>query len=487
MTPQLILYVFVVYTVLLFAISWFTVKKSTNESFFIGNRQSPWYVVAYGMIGASLSGVTFISIPGWVGDSHFSYMMVVFGYLFGYTFIALVLMPLYYRLNLTSIYSYLEQRFGFYTYKTGAAFFLLSRIIGASFRMFLVINVLQIFVFDSYNVPFFISALLFIVLILLYTFRGGIKTIIWTDTIQTTFMLASLIITIYVVAKALGLDVSSLINSVRESDYSKLMVYDWGSKNHFLKQLLSGASIAVVMTGLDQEMMQKNLSCRNIKDAQKNMFSFSFILIFVNLLFLFLGAVLYIYVDTNGITMPRTTDELFPLIALKYFKPIVGLVFVIGLMAAAYSSADGALTALTTSFFIDFLNINKRNDLSESRKKSIRQIVHISFAFVLFLMINLFKTINNEAVIKELFTIAGYTYGPLLGMFMLGLFTRINVQDKYVPLVAVASPIICYITSIVVPKYFNYNFGFELLILNGLITYLGMLMLSTPISLKKRL
>jgi Na+/proline symporter len=487
MTPQLILYVFLAYTVLLFGLSLITSRKSTNEGFFIGNRRSPWFVVAYGMIGASLSGVTFISIPGWVGDSYFSYMMVVFGYMFGYTFIALVLMPMYYRLNLTSIYSYLDKRFGFWTYKTGAFFFLLSRIIGASFRMFLVIKVLQVFVFDAWNIPFFVSAALFILLILLYTFRGGIKTIIWTDTLQTTFMLISLVLTIIMIGNALNLGVMDLINAVSDSTYSQLIVTDPGSKNHYLKQLLSGAFMAIVMTGLDQEMMQKNLSCKNIKDAQKNMFTFSFILIFVNLLFLFLGAVLYIYADTKGVQMPKTSDELFPLIALKHFKPLVGLIFIFGLMAAAYSSADGALTALTTSFSIDFLNLNKRENLTENARKKIRQYVHLSFALILFLMINLFRSINNEAVIKELFTIAGYTYGPLLGMYMLGLFTKVNVKDRFIPWVAIISPMICYAASVLVPMYFNYVFGFELLILNGAVTFGGMLLLSNHKPLTKRI
>lgn len=487
MTPQLIFYVFAAYTAVLFGFSLLTSRKSSNEGFFIGNRRSPWFVVAYGMIGASLSGVTFISIPGWVGDSYFSYLMVVVGYMFGYTFIALVLMPMYYRLNLTSIYTYLEKRFGFWTYKTGASFFLLSRIIGASYRMYLVIFVIQVFVFDAWNVPFYISALLFILLILLYTFKGGIKTIIWTDTIQTTFMLASLIITIIVIGQTMGLDPQSLIDKVMHSKYSTIIITDAGSKNHFLKQLLSGVFIAIVMTGLDQEMMQKNLSCKNIRDAQKNMFSFSFILFFVNVLFLFLGAVLYIYAESFQILIPASTDELFPLIALKSFSPFIGVIFIIGLMAAAYSSADGALTALTTSFSIDFLNLEKRNNLSEKHKKQLRQIVHLSFALLLFLMINLFRVMNNGAVIKELFTIAGYTYGPLLGMFMLGLFTRVNVKDSLVPFVAVISPVLCYLASIYVPMYFNYQFGFELLILNGAITFFGMLALSNHKPLIQRI
>lgn len=487
MTPQLIFYVFAAYTVLLFAMSLLTSRKANNDSFFIGNRRSPWFVVAYGMIGASLSGVTFMSVPGWVGSTGFSYMMIVFGYMFGYTFIALVLMPLYYRLNLTSIYTYLDRRFGFYTYKTGAAFFLLSRIIGASFRMFLVVKILQVFVFDKWNIPFYLTSALFILLILSYTFKGGIKTIIWTDMLQTTFMLASLIITILVIAKAMNLDIMQLIEQVRQSHYSDMIVRDWSSKQHYIKQLLGGASIAVVMTGLDQEMMQKNLSCRNIKDAQKNMFSFSLILIPVNLMFLFLGAVIFLYADSVSLAMPATSDEMFPLVALTAFKPFVGLVFVIGLMAAAYSSADGALTALTTSFSIDFLNIEKRSALSEKQRNTMRKVVHLSFAVVLFLMMNLFKLINNDAVIKELFTIAGYTYGPLLGMFTLGLFTRYQVIDRYVPVVAIVSPILSYFVSILAPKFLGYSFGFELLLLNGFLTFIGMLALQKKESFNAKL
>jgi Na+/proline symporter len=343
------------YTVLLFAVTWITTRKANSDSFYIGNKSSPWFVVAYGMIGASLSGVTFMSVPGWVGATQFSYLLVVAGYLIGYTVIATVLMPMYYRLNLTSIYSYLEQRFGFWSYKTGAFFFQLSRTIGASFRMFLVVNVLQVFVFDAWNIPFIVTVSIFIALIIMYTLKGGIKTIIWTDTLQTTFMLLAVGLSIYLISKDLQFDFRQLLSSVWNSDYSNMLVTDWHSKQFFVKQILSGAFISIVMTGLDQEMMQKNLSCRNIGDAQKNMFSFSFVLVFVNLMFLFLGAVLYIYSSKHGIEIPARTDDLFPMIAIKYLGPLAGLVFIIGLISAAYPSADGALTSLTTSFSIDFL------------------------------------------------------------------------------------------------------------------------------------
>jgi Na+/proline symporter len=478
MTPTLILIIFLLYTALLFFITWLTARKATNRAFFIGNKESPWIVVAYGMIGASLSGVTFMSVPGWVGDTQFSYMMVVIGYLFGYFTIATVLMPMYYRLNLTSIYSYLEGRFGFWSYKTGAFFFLLSRTIGASFRMFLVVNVLQVFVFDAWGVPFTVTTLIFIILILLYTFKGGIKTIIWTDTVQTTFMLTALVITIWLITKNLGLDFRQMFNSVWESEYSKMVFGDWHDKRFYLKQLFSGAFIAIVMTGLDQEMMQKNLSCRTLKDAQKNMFSFSAVLVLVNFLFLFLGAALYIFVAQKGISLPERSDDLFPMIAINYLGPVAGIVFIIGLISAAYPSADGALTSLTTSFSIDFLGLNKNNKLKERQKEKTRYAVHVSFAILLLAVIVLFRAINDRAVIDKLFTIAGYTYGPLLGLYAFGLFTKWKVKDRWVPAVAVISPVICYFLSIYDQMLLNnYNFGFELLIFNGIFTFFGLVVI----------
>lgn len=478
MTPILIFISFLAYTILLFAVTWVTTRKANSESFFIGNKASPWYVVAYGMIGASLSGVTFMSVPGWVGGpngTQFTYLLVVAGYLIGYTVIATVLMPLYYRLNLTSIYSYLEQRFGFWSYKTGAFFFLLSRTIGASFRMFLVVNVLQVFVFDAWHIPFVVTVSIFIALIILYTLKGGIKTIIWTDTLQTTFMLLAVGLSIYLISKDLHFDLRHLISNVWGSDYSKVVVTDWHSKQFYLKQIVSGAFIAIVMTGLDQEMMQKNLSCRNIGEAQKNMFTFSIVLVFVNLMFLFLGAVLYIYAGNHGIDIPARTDDLFPMIAIKYLGPLAGLVFIIGLISAAYPSADGALTSLTTSFSIDILGLHKRDDLNENEKKRLRYKVHIAFAILLLIVIVLFRAINDRAVIDKLFTVAGYTYGPLLGMYAFGLFTRLQVKDKYVPYIALSSPVFCYFLSdYSVLLLDGYKFGFELLIINGIFTFLGL-------------
>lgn len=479
MSPKAILIAFLAYTAVLFFITWLTARKSTNRGFFIGNKTSPWFVVSYGMIGASLSGVTFMSVPGWVGETQFSYFLVVAGYLLGYAVIALVLLPLYYRMNLTSIYSYLESRFGFWSYKTGAFYFLLSRVIGASFRMFLVVNVLQVFVFDAWNIPFGVTVFIFILLILLYTFKGGIKTIIWTDTVQTTFMLLAVILSIYLISKNMDLGISGLFQKAVDHGFTKIFNYDWSDRRFFLKQFFSGMFITIVMTGLDQEMMQKNLSCRNLRDAQKNMFTFSGVLVIVNFIFLFLGATLFLFADFKGITLPARSDELFPMVAINYLGPAAGLIFIIGLISAAYPSADGALTSLTTSFCIDFLGLPKKDHLDEKRKERIRYMVHVSFALLLLGVIILFRAINDRAVIDKLFTVAGYTYGPLLGLYSFGLFTHRQVRDKMVPLIALLSPCICYILSNYSVLIFGgYKFGFELLILNGIITFAGLLLVS---------
>jgi Na+/proline symporter len=473
MPPFLILGIFLLYTIMLFVITWLTSRKANNESFFIGNKASPWFVVAYGMIGASLSGVTFMSVPGWVKDTQFSYMVVVMGYLFGYAVIALVLLPLYYRLKLTSIYSYLGQRFGFWSYKTGAGFFLLSRTLGASLRMFLVINVLQIFVFDAWNIPFWVNVLIFITLIIVYTFKGGIKTIIWTDTLQTTFMLLAVILSVVYISKNLNISVPDLVKTVKDSSFSKIFITDWHHERFFLKQFFSGMFITIVMTGLDQEMMQKNLSCRNIREAQKNMFTFSGIIFFVNLLFLFLGAILLIFVKNRGINV-ATTDDIFPTVAISYLGPVAGVVFLIGLISAAFPSADGALTSLTTSVSIDFLRLDKR-DLPEKQKTRIRYVVHMTIALLFFVSVMVFSAVNDEAVIDKLFTIAGYTYGPLLGLYSFGLFTKRVVKDKVTPFIAILSPVICYFLSTYSVQLLNgYKFGFELLLLNGLLTFTGL-------------
>ena len=478
MTPVLLLSIFLAYTFLLFTVTWATSRKADNQSFYIGNKVSPWFVVAYGMIGASLSGVTFMSVPGWVKDTQFTYMMVVIGNLLGYVIIATILLPLYYRLKLTSIYSYLNQRFGFWSYKTGAGFFIIARTLGASLRMFLVIHVLQIFVFDAWNVPFWLNVLIFIVLIILYTLRGGIRTIVWTDTFQTTFMLLAVVLSVVYIAKNINISIPDLFVQVKNSGASKMIITEWTHERFFLKQLLSGMFITITMTGLDQEMMQKNLSCRNIRDAKKNMFTFSGIFGIVNLLFLFLGAILLIYTQAEGISV-ASSDEVFPTVALNYLGPMAGLVFFIGLISAAFPSADGALTSLTTSVSIDFLGLDEKKNLTEKAKTRIRYIVHLSIAFLFFIAVLIFGMLDDRAVIDKLFTIAGYTYGPLLGLYAFGLFTKRIVKDKATPCIALFSPVICFFLSTYSTVLFNgYKFGFELLLLNGLITFIGLFIFS---------
>jgi Na+/proline symporter len=474
MSPYTVIFIIVAYFILLITVSYFTSKGATNESFFLGNKKSPWYIVAFGMISASLSGVTFISVPGWVVSSNFSYMQVVLGYLVGYAIIANVLMPMYYKLNLTSIYTYLGQRFGKSSYKTGASFFLLSRIIGASFRLFLVANVLQVIVFNHLKIPFEVTVIITILLIWLYTFKGGIKTIIWTDSLQTLFMLIAVGVSIVLISKSLNLDFKGLVNTIAESKHSKIFYFDdIKSVNHFIKQFFAGAFIAVVMTGLDQDMMQKNLSCKNIKEAKKNMYWMSFSLVPVNLIFMSLGVLLVVFAQKNGIAMPERTDDLFPLIATQgYLSPVVGIFFIIGLVAAAYSSADSALTALTTSFTVDILNTSSK---SEKELRKIRKIVHVGVSAVLVIVIIIFNAINNESVISAIFKVAGYTYGPLLGMYAFGLFTKYKVKDRAVPFIAIVSPIICILLNYFSQELFwGYKFGFEILILNGAITFLGL-------------
>jgi len=478
MSPYLILVIFLAYTVLLFTVTYITARKADSQSFFIGNRISPWFVVAYGMIGASLSGVTFMSVPGWVSETQFSYMMVIFGYLVGYFIIATVLLPLYYRLKLTSIYTYLEKRFGFWSYKTGAGFFILSRTLGASLRMFLVINVLQLFVFDAWNIPFWVNAFIFILLIILYTFKGGIRTIIWTDTFQTTFMLLAVILSIFYISKDLHEPIGALIAKIWDSDMSRIFITDWHHERYFLKQFFSGIFITITMTGLDQEMMQKNLSCRNIKEAQKNMFTFSGILVFVNFLFLMLGAFLVIYAQRKGIQVAMS-DELFPTIALRYMSPIAGIVFMVGLISAAFPSADGALTSLTTSVSIDFLGLDKRKNFTEKKATRIRYIVHLTIATLFFISVMIFSLVNDEAIIDKIFTIAGYTYGPLLGLYTFGLFTKRKVNDRITPFIAILSPLICLMLNANSVQWFNgYKFGFEMILMNGFLTFMGLLLFS---------
>ncbi len=484
MNPTYILLLIAGYFGILLFISYLTNKGGSNADFFKASNKSPWYIVAFGMIGASLSGVTFISVPGQVAASQFSYFQVVLGYTVGYAVIGLVLMPLYYRLNLTSIYGYLKVRFGEKSYKTGASFFLISRIVGASFRLYLVANVLQYLVFDKMpffgqtGVPFAITVSITILLIWLYTFKSGLKTIVWTDTLQTLFMLVALGVGIYIISKDMGLSLGGITNLLVESDLSKMFFFeDWQSGSHFIKQFISGAFIAIVMTGLDQDMMQKNLSCKNIKDAQKNMFWFTLVLTVVNFVFLALGLLLTVYASNNGITASK--DLLFPDIAVNSGLGIgLAAMFMLGLIAAAYSSADSALTSLTTSFSIDILDIEKNK--SEAEAKRIRKRVHIGMSVVLFLVIIIFKyVIANESVIKELLIYAGYTYGPLLGLYAFGLFSSWQIKDKLVPIIAIATPFVGYAISYVSSEFLSFDWGFFILILNGALTFLGLVLIRT--------
>ncbi len=472
MQPIHIILLIVAYFSVLIFISYLTGKSADNKTFFKANNSSPWYLVAFGMVGASLSGVTFISVPGWVEAQSMSYMQMVLGYIVGYAVIGLVLLPLYYRLNLTSIYTYLQDRFGDYSYKTGASFFLLSRTIGASFRLFLVANVLQLLLFDAYGVPFWVTVTITIALIWLYTFKGGMKTIVWTDTLQTLFMLIAVGVCIYTISSEL--EITNIFSYVADSKLSKTFFFeDVNAGNYFWKQFLAGAFVSIVMTGLDQDMMQKNLTCRNLKDAQKNMFWFTIVLVIVNFFFLALGILLTDYAQKNGIDAHK--DELFPILATKGTLGLTtAIFFLLGLIAAAYSSADSALTALTTSFSIDILEIDKKK--SETDQEKIRKKIHIIFSFILIGTILIFKYfIADASVIAKIFTFANYTYGPLLGLYAFGLFTKLKVKDKAVPFICIASPFLTFVINSLCLNYFNFDFGFALLILNGFITFMGLL------------
>jgi len=471
MKPEYIILLIVAYFSVLILISYLTGKSADNRTFFKANNSSPWYLVAFGMIGASLSGVTFISVPGWVEGQNMSYFQMVLGYVVGYAVIGLVLLPLYYKLNLTSIYTYLDDRFGKYSYKTGASFFLLSRTIGAAFRLFLVANVLQIILFDAYGIPFWITVSITILLIWLYTFKGGIKTIVWTDTLQTLFMLIAVGVCIYTISDEM--EISNIFSYVADNELSKTFFFDdVNAGNYFWKRFLAGAFVAIVMTGLDQDMMQKNLTCRNLKDAQKNMFWFTIVLVIVNFFFLALGVLLTDYAQQNGIDAHK--DELFPIIATKGNLGLAtAIFFLLGLIAAAYSSADSALTSLTTSFSIDILEIDKKKDKNEQEKT--RKKIHILFSFILIATILVFKYfIADESVIAKIFTFANYTYGPLLGLYAFGLFTNLKVKDKMVPFICLASPFLTFSINYLALEYIGFDFGFSLLILNGLVTFIGL-------------
>lgn len=469
MTPSQILFALIGYFLILITISWITSKNNDKTSFYTGNRKSPWFLVAFGMIGASLSGVTFLSVPGWVANSHFGYLQTVLGYMVGYLIIAQILIPLYYRQNLTSIYTYLENRFGENSYKTGAAYFILSRIIGASFRLFLVAGVLHTFVFDPFGIPFWGAVAITIILIFLYTSKSGIKTVVYTDTLQTTFLIAAVILTLIFMINDLNWSLGDTVSNLVNDPNTQIFHWDGNSSNVFWKQFLGGVFIALAMTGLDQDMMQKNLSINSIRNAQKNIYIQMALFIVINVIFLSLGALLYNYVDVKGLDFVGKSDELFSFVAMQHATPIVSVAFIIGLVAAAYSSADSALTALTTSFCVDFLGY-ERSKPTDIKK---RRWVHIGFAFILFITILIFNAINNEAVIKELFRAAGFTYGPLLGLFSFGILTKNKINDKYVVVITLISILLTGIYFYGVPMLVErFEAGFELIIINGFFTYI---------------
>ncbi len=469
MSVQLAGGILAIYFALLLVISYYTSKGADTNAFFTANRQSPWWLVAFGMIGTSISGLTFISVPGAVGKTSFTYFQLILGHSLGYLTIALVLMPLYYRMNLISIYGYLEKRFGFWSYKTGSAFFLLSRTIGSAARLYLAVNVLQIAIFAPIGVPFVVTVFISIALIWLYTHRGGVQTIIWTDTLQTLFLLIALFITIYLVGQQMNMGFGDMIQTISDSKYSHMFEWDWKNPHFFGKDFLAGVFIAIVMTGLDQDLMQKNLTCKSIGEAQKNMFWFYWVLLFINILFLSLGALLYIYAQANQIAIPAKTDELYPMLALGgQFGTLAAVTFLLGIIAASYASSDSALTALTTSFCIDFLSIEK---FKEEKRIKLKHRVHLGFSLLFFVVIGLFHLFNNQELIAAVFNLAGYTYGPLLGLFSFGLFTKLQVRDKLVPIVCVGSPVLTFILETQSQSLFG-GFGFAKLILNGSICFL---------------
>lgn len=498
-----LLFSFVIgYFVLLLIVAWYTSRNSNNDSFFIGNRNSNWMLVAFGMIGTSLSGVTFVSVPGTVGPAGFAYFQVVIGYFLGYIVIAYVLLPLYYRMNLTSIYNYLEKRFGMISYKTGATYFILSRTLGATARVYLVINILQIFILDNLNIPFWATTAVILAMILLYTFEGGVKTIVYTDTLQTTFMLTGLVVCIVAIMNKLGLNFGEAMSAMSDKGYLKVINTDINSGAFFLKQILGGAFITIAMTGLDQEMMQKNISVKTLKGSQKNVMTLSTVLLFVNFLFLMLGGLLYLFADVNGLA--AVGDDLFPTVALgEYLTPIIGVIFIIGLISALFPSADGALTALTSSFCLDILGLRRRTDWDEAKKKKTRLTVHLTLTVVFFLCIMAFKYIDDKSIIDVILKVAGYTYGPLLGLFAFGILTKRTIADRQSLLVCIIAPLLVFAIDFVnnaewflakmkltsgsfaqnlldlsQSMFGGYKIGVELLIINGLFTFIGLWFIS---------
>jgi Na+/proline symporter len=486
MNPFLILGFIAFYFLILITISYFTSKNADNDSFFIGNRKSHWFLIALGLIGDSLSGVTFISVPGKVVYDQFSYLQLVFGYLVGYWVISYVLLPVYYKLKLTSIYSYLLSRFGVFSQKTGSFFFILSRLLGAGGRLYLAVGTIQIFVFDRLGISFYYTVALMIILMIAYTYRGGIKTLVWTDSFQSILLLGGLIFSIIAIGSQLNLGLGSMITTVVDSEHSNIFFWNFKEKNFFFKQFLGGAFIAIAMTGLDQNMMQKNLSCPNLKDAQKNIMTFSFVMVLVNVLFISLGALLFIYATKLSIPLDLNannkiiTDRVFPTLALGHLGTVAGLAFIVGLTAATFSSADSVLTTLATSFCIDFLNFEKTGKYNEKQKMRIRKMVHLSSAILLFFVIVIFKLSNNKAIIDTILYVAGFTYGPLLGLFAFGLFTKIKLTDWMVPFVCITTPVFCYFLDMNSVNWLGgYKIGPELILINGVLTFILLLISST--------
>lgn len=475
MNPLLVASLLSGYFILLILVAYFTSRSATTDTFFTANRKSPWFIVAFGMIGTTISGVTFISVPGEVGNSAFTYFQFIMGNFIGYMVVAFILLPVYYRMNLISIYTYLEERLGFYSYKSGSFFFLLSRTIGAAFRMYLVAEVLQLAFFAHFGIPFGVTVLISILLIWIYTTKGGVKTIIWTDSLQTIFLISAVVLTIYFIFNSFGWSFGQMIKQVQESPHSKVFDWDWRSGKFFVKQFLAGIFITIVMSGLDQDMMQKNLTCKNLKEAQKNMLTFSAIFVAVVWMFLTLGALLYIYAESHQIALPQKSDDLYPLLAINHMNLMIGIFFLLGITAANYASADSALTSLTTAFCIDFLNFGKRED---QNKKRLLKITHIGFSLLLFLVIMIFKAVNNQSVVMAVFKVAGLTYGPLLGLFAFGMLTKLRIKDHLVPMVVIAAPTLSWLLNHFSEQLLNgYQIGFELIIINGAFTFFGLLLI----------
>jgi Na+/proline symporter len=485
MSPIVLFSFVILYFLILLVVAKITGKNSTNDSFFIGNRNSNWMLVAFGMVGTSLSGVTFVSVPGQVGTlvggtnyvNAFSYLQITLGYVIGYLIIAYVLLPLYYKLNLTSIYNYLSTRLGVASYKTGASFFILSRTLGATARLYLVVRILQDAILQSFHVPFWATTLIILIMILLYTYEGGVKTIVWTDTLQTSCMLLGLVICFFYILNQLHVGFFESLSTMADKGYTKIFFTEPSSKLFFVKQILAGAFVTITMTGMDQEMMQKNISVKTLKDSQKNVITLGFTMLVVITLFLFLGGLLYLFASANGLAV--TGDKLFPSIALEHMPPAMSIIFIIALISALFPSADGAITALTATFCIDILGMQRRQDWDEARKKTIRQRIHIGFALVFLLFVMVYKWIDNPSMIGVILKVAAYTYGPLLGLFTFGIVLKRNVKDKWVPLVCIVAPLLCLVIDLNQKALFgSFEIGLELLIINGFITFMGLLLVS---------